>query len=92
VTHLVHLLAGQRASAWLARMPTADCLRCGDTKALLTEYKRLSSLALTVPSKPDQQRLGSLSHLSTEQLRLRDLETILQEYKALQTLAVAAVR
>jgi hypothetical protein len=76
------LPAGQRACAWLASVPAADCLRCGDVKALATEYRRVAPLAL-LRAAASEPRLGSLRHVGADQLRLRDLEVMLGEYKEL---------
>lgn len=52
----------------------------------MTEYRRLAPLALTAPAKAVPRRLGTLAHLSAEQLRMRDLDAVLSEYKLLQAL------
>ena len=68
-------------------MPTGGCLRCKDVAALLSEYRRLAPLALTMAATMrHRQPLGGLAHLAAEQLRARDVDRILSEYQMLQAL------
>jgi hypothetical protein len=52
----------------------------------VTEYRRLAPLTLT-GEQALRASLGSLAHVSLDQMRLRDLDVILSEFKELVNIA-----